>query len=83
MRIRVAPRVTSAAVPSVGPSISPGASRVRSGSAGAIDILTSGNVRILVQAVRAVTEVATVAVRILYVGGSHTNDSQFNIELPE
>jgi hypothetical protein len=81
--MRIAARVASTAVSSVGPSTSPGASRVRSGGAGVTDILTSGNVRILIQAIRAVTEVAAVAIRVLYVGGSHTNDSQFNIELLE
>jgi hypothetical protein len=37
----------------------------------------------LVHTIRAVTEIAAVAVRILYAGGSHTNNLQFQVELPE
>jgi hypothetical protein len=77
MRIRIAPRVASAAVPAVGPAVSPRAPRVRSGGAAAADLLISGDVRILVYTIRAVAEVAAVAVRILYAGGSYTNDLQF------
>jgi hypothetical protein len=74
MRIRIAPRVASAAVPAVGPAVSPRAPRVRSGGAAAADLPTSGDVRMLIYTVRAVAEVAAVAVRTLYVGGSHAND---------
>jgi hypothetical protein len=74
MRMRIAPRVASAAVPAVGPVVSPRAPRVRSGGATAADLLISGDVRILVHAVRAVAEVATVAIRTFYAGGSYTND---------
>jgi hypothetical protein len=74
MRMRIASRVASAAVPAISPVVSPRAPRVRSGGAVAVDLLTSGDVRILIYTVRAVTEVAAVAVRTLYVGGSYTND---------
>ena len=74
MRMRIAPRVASAAVPAVGPAVSPRAPRVRSGGATAADLLISGDVRILVHAVRAVAEVAIVAVYTLYVGGSYINN---------
>jgi hypothetical protein len=75
--MRIAPRVASAAVPAVGPTVSPRAPRVRSGNATAADLLISGNIRILIYIIRAVTEVATIAVRILYAGGSYINDLQF------
>jgi len=74
MRIRIAPRVASAAVPAVGPAVSPRAPRVRSDGAAAADLLISGNIRILVYTIRAVAEIAIVAVRTLYAGGSYTND---------
>jgi hypothetical protein len=74
MRIRIAPRVVSAAVSAVSPAVSPRAPRVRSGSAAAADLLISGNIRILVYIIRAIAEVAAVAVRTLYAGGSYTND---------
>jgi hypothetical protein len=74
MRMRIAPRVASAAVPAVGPAVSPRASRVRSGGAAAADLSISGDIRMLVYTVRAVAEVAAVAVRTLYAGGSHAND---------
>ena len=77
MRMRIALRVASAAVPAVGPAVSPRAPRVRSGGAAAADLLTSDDVRMLIHTIRAVTEVAAVAVRTLYAGGSHTNDLQF------
>jgi hypothetical protein len=56
---------------------------VRFGDVRATNLLISDNVRILIYTVRAITEIAAVAVRILYVGGSYTNDLQFNIELLE
>jgi hypothetical protein len=74
MRMRIAPRVASAAVPAVGLAVSPRAPRVRFGGAAAADLLISGNIRILVYTVRAVAEVAAVAVRTLYAGGSYAND---------
>jgi hypothetical protein len=83
MRIRIAPRVASAAVPIISPVIFPRAPRVRAGSAAAADLLISGNIRILIYAVRAVAEVAAVAVRILHAGCSYTNDLQFQVELLE
>ena len=73
MRMRLTPRVASAAVPTVGPAASPRAPRVRSSGAATADLLISGDVRMLVHAVRAVAEVAAVAVRIFYTGASHTN----------
>jgi hypothetical protein len=77
MRIRIAPRVASAAVPTVNPAVSPRASRVRSGGAATADLLISDNIRMLIYTIRAVAEIAAVAVRTLYAGGSHTNDLQF------
>jgi hypothetical protein len=74
MRIRIAPRVASAAVPAVGPAVFPRTPCVRSGGAAAADLLISGDIRMLIYAIRAVAEVATVAIRTLYAGGSHTND---------
>jgi hypothetical protein len=74
MRMRIAPRVTSAAVPAVNSTVSPRAPRVRSGNAAAADLLISSNIRILVYTIRTVTEIATIAVRIFYIGGSYTND---------
>jgi hypothetical protein len=72
--MRIAPRVASAAVPAVSPVVFPRAPRVRSGGATAADLLIFDNIRILVYIIRAVAEIATVAVRTLYVGGSYTND---------
>jgi hypothetical protein len=74
MRMRIAPRVASAAVPAVGSAVSPRAPRVRSGGATAADLLISGNIRILIYIIRAVAEVAAVTVRTLYVSGSYTNN---------
>jgi hypothetical protein len=74
MRICIVPRVASAAVPAVSLAVFPRAPRVRSGDAAAADLLIFGNIRILVYIIRAVTEIATVAVRTLYVGGSYIND---------
>jgi hypothetical protein len=74
MRIRIAPRVASAAVPAVDPTVSPRAPRVRSGGAAAADLLIFGDIRILVHTIRAVIEVAAVAVRTLYADGSYTNN---------
>jgi hypothetical protein len=74
MRMRIAPRVASAAVPAVSPAVSPRAPRVRFGGAAAADLLIFGDIRMLIYAVRAVAEIAVVAVRTLYAGGSYTND---------
>jgi hypothetical protein len=74
MRMRIAPRVASAAVPAVSPAVSPRAPRVRSGGAAVADLLISDNIRMLVYIIRAVAEVAAVAIRTFYAGGSHTND---------
>jgi len=56
---------------------------VRFGSATAADLLISGNIWILIYTIYTVTEIATVAVYILYAGVSYTNDLQFQVELPE
>jgi hypothetical protein len=74
MRIRIASRVASAAVSTVSPTVSPRAPRVRFDGAIAADLLIFGNIRILIYTIRAVTEVATVAIYTLYAGGSHTNN---------
>jgi hypothetical protein len=74
MRIRIASRVASAAVSVISPVMSSHAFRVRFGGAVIVDLLISDNVRILIYTVRAVTEVAAVAVYTLYVGGSYIND---------
>jgi hypothetical protein len=72
--MRIATRVASAAVSVVSPTVSPRAPRVRFGSATAADLLISGNIRILIYIIYTVAEVAIIAVRTLYVGGSHTNN---------
>jgi hypothetical protein len=72
--MRIAPRVASAAVSTVSSTVSSRAPRVRFGSATAADLLIFGDIRILIYTIRAVAEVATIAVRILYAGGSYIND---------
>jgi hypothetical protein len=74
MRIRITPRVASAVVPAVGFIVFPRAPRVRFDSAAAADLLIFDNIRILVYTIRAVAEIAAVAVYIFYAGGSYTND---------
>jgi hypothetical protein len=73
MRMRIAPRVASAAVLGVGFSGFSRAARVRSGGAGVTGLLTSHDVGMLVNAIRAFIEVAAAAVRMLYVGAAHAN----------
>jgi hypothetical protein len=73
MRIRIAPRVASAAVPGVGFSGSSRAARVRSGGVEATGLLTSHDVGILINAVRAFAEMAAAAVRMLYAGVAYAN----------
>jgi hypothetical protein len=72
--MRIASRVASAVVPVISSIVSPRASRVRFDGAVTVDLLISGDVRILIYTVRAVIEVAAVAVYTLYVGGSYIND---------
>jgi hypothetical protein len=74
MYIRIAPRVASAAVPIISPIVSSRVPRVRFSSAAAADLLISGNIRILIYIIRAVAEVATIAVYTLYISSSYTND---------